>query len=214
MEADFSIDLGPDAPALELPWHDPDGRWRYFPLRGPVPGEGCGGQTAPLDLIPEARDFPALRHFLERANSPQSAWESAKCGVWAEAVHPTENLFGALGEQGFEHGSYVDVVLAAERAALRDSLRAHEQWARQMAAMLEEETACEQSAAEIVVRRCYFHRATKSEEAPEESDAGYCLSIFVFGYGTDPEMALRSWECALNVAADCLLRLHPRAIAR
>ena len=33
MEAEFSVELGPDAPALELPWTSPDGKQRFFDLR-------------------------------------------------------------------------------------------------------------------------------------------------------------------------------------
>jgi hypothetical protein len=34
VEADDGLELGPDAPALELPWQDPEGRWKYYVLRG------------------------------------------------------------------------------------------------------------------------------------------------------------------------------------
>jgi hypothetical protein len=222
MEADYSIDLGPDSAALEVPWHDPEGRWHYVPLRGSPRGDNAAQcDRIPLDWIPEAQRFAALRRFLEQANSPQSAWESVKCGVWAAAAAAGGNPYGAP----CEHGCYVDVVLAlaspadtrpqgacagASCAELRDNLPAHEQWARQMAKMLEEDAECQQAAAEIVVRRCYFHRAGE----PEESDAGYCLSLFVFGYGPDADSALTRWERALEAAASCLLRVHPAASAR
>jgi len=40
MEADDAVELGPQAPALEVPWHDPEGRWNYVALRG---GAGAAG---------------------------------------------------------------------------------------------------------------------------------------------------------------------------
>ena len=150
MEADYSSDLGPGSAALELPWHDPEGRWHYVSLRGKAmePTAAMLAQNK-LDRIPEARRFPALRRLLEHANSPQSSWQSVKCGVWAEAAAPGKTLFG----EPFEHGSYVDLVLAAPRAKLRFSLAEHEHYARELAAMLEEEEAGAEATAAIVVRR-------------------------------------------------------------
>lgn len=207
MEADYSIDLGPTSAALELPWHDPEGRWHYVNLQSAETehGEATGTAAARkgIDLIPEAQRFPALRHFLEQANSQPSSWESAKCGVWAESTDPGQNAFG----RRLEHGSYVDLVLAASHAKLRLSLAEHERCARRWAAMLEEEDNDAEAVAEIVVRRCYFHRGSE----PSESDDGYCLSLFVLAYGPAPETALACWERALNSAAACLLRLHPGA---
>ena len=59
--------------------------------------------------------------FLLAANSPPSAWQTAKCGVWAEETEPAENLYDA----GFTHSSYVDLVLAEPAAELRGNLEAH-----------------------------------------------------------------------------------------
>ena len=36
MEADYSIELGPAAPALEIPWNDPEGQLHYLDLRAPA----------------------------------------------------------------------------------------------------------------------------------------------------------------------------------
>lgn len=33
MDVDFTIELGSDDPALEVPWADPDGRLRYHNLK-------------------------------------------------------------------------------------------------------------------------------------------------------------------------------------
>ena len=58
-------------------------------------------------------------------------------------------------------------------------------------------------AAEIVVRRCYFHPAGNAEE----SDAGYCLTLFLIGYGTTEAKAAECLAAAMGVAAECLVQL-------
>ena len=143
MEADYSIELGPAAPALEIPWSDPDERLHYLDLRR---------QPDSIADIPEAQQFPALRHFLIEANSPLSAWQTAKCDVWTDETEAAENLYDA----GFEQSCYVDLVLAEQAAPLRECLELHQLVAKEMAHMLAENEVLE-AFAEITVRRCYFH---------------------------------------------------------
>jgi hypothetical protein len=162
---------------------------------------GAGGLTmGNLDSIAEARRFPALRRFLATVNSQPSAWQTVKCDAWADATEPAANLYDA----GFAQNSYVDLVLAEDAAALRGCLEAHQQLAKQMAQALEADESLE-ALAEIVVRRCYFHPGTNLEE----SDAGYCLTLFLTGYGASPDEAAESWERTLEFAAECLLKLQP-----
>jgi hypothetical protein len=208
VDADYSVELGPEAPALELPWTDPEGRSHYVELRGSTGQTERNAACNPdgmadriTDTIPEARRFPALGRFLVAANSQPSAWQTAKCDVWADETDAMENLYNA----GFTHGSYVDMVLAEQAAALRTSMEEHQRLAKEMAQRLEENESLEASA-EIVVRRCYFHQAA----SPEESDAGYCLTLFLTGYGGSPVEAAECWERTLNFAAGCLLTLQPR----
>lgn len=191
MEADYSIELGPTAPALEFPWKDPAGRLHCFDLRT-EPGS--------IARLPEARQFPALRRFLIAVNSPPSAWQSAKCDVWREPAEAAENLYDA----GFVQNSYVDLLLAGEAGTWRENLEAHRFAASQLAQMLEANEALE-ALAEIVVRRCYFHRNANAEE----SEAGYCLTFFLTGYGATPARAAESWDCAMDFAAGCVLNLQP-----
>jgi hypothetical protein len=196
MEADYSVELGPEAPALELPWTDPEGRSQYVELRG------NGGLTdCDLDRIAETQRFPALRRFLADVNSQPSTWQTVKCDVWDDETESTENLY----DVGFTRGSYVDLVLAEQRAALRGCMEAHQQLAKELAHRLEANESLD-ALAEIVVRRCYFHHGTSLEE----SDAGYCLTLFLIGYGTSPDEAAECWEHTLEFAAGCLLKLQPR----
>jgi hypothetical protein len=214
MDADFSIEIGPTAPALELPWSDPSERLQYIDLRR---------DPHRVDDLPEARQFPALRAFLLTMNAQVSPWQTAKCDVWSEPANSSENLY--LAE--FSQGSYVDVVLAS-RSALRDSLDFHKAAARRMASMLEEHESVA-ATIEIVVRRCYFHReseagivatpntaqstehedannaAQEAELSAADSDAGYCLTLFLTGWGRSQAEASVHWEQALELLSECLL---------
>jgi hypothetical protein len=222
MDADYSVELGPTAPALEIPWQDPEGRLHYVDLRtGPVSMESMvepsierGTELTTergteldaernLERIPEAQQFPAMRRFLIELNSPQTAWQTAKCDVWSGEAAAAENLYDA----GFSQGCYVDVVLAAQSAALRGSLEVHQQTAKEIAQRLEANDALDASA-EIVVRRCYFHRCIEGV-AEEESEAGYCLTLFLTGFGSSTEEAAQCWERAMEFAAGCWLTLQP-----
>jgi hypothetical protein len=191
MEADHSLELGPAAPALEIPWKDPEGRLHYVDLR-------C--QPEAIEHIPEALQFLALRRFLLVVNATPSAWQTAKCDVWLDETEPAENLYDA----GFEQGCYVDLVLAEPAAALREDLEVHQLAAKEMAQMLDGNEALE-ALAEIVVRRCYFHGSTGAEE----SDPGYCMTLFLTGYGATPSKAAECWDRAMEFAAACVLRLLP-----
>ncbi|MDR3764878.1 MAG: hypothetical protein P4M01_12370 [Acidobacteriota bacterium] len=197
MDADFSIELGPTAPALELPWSDPAARVRYLDLRR---------EPARVDELPEAAQFPALRSFLLAVNSAASPWQSAKCDVWSEAAGAAENLYGAA----HACGSYLDIVLAGVTPA-RDNLTLHEAIARRIANRLEEHEALP-ATAEIVVRRCYFH-AESVTGVQDESTPGYCLTLFVTGWGDSLQEAAANWAKALECLAGCLLQ-PPTEVAR
>ncbi len=200
MDADYGVELGPTSPALELPWKDPEGRVQYVELRGGMERGVAGGVDCGVDHIPEARQFPALRRFLVDVNSPLSPWQTAKCDVWTCAVEAAENLYN----HEFAQSSYVDVVLAEEAAGLRGQLEVHLRLAKVLAQLLETDEALE-ATAEILVRRCYFHRGDEAEE----SDAGYCLTLWLTGYGASPAEADECWVRALELAAGCLLKPQP-----
>ncbi len=161
MDADYSVELGPEAPALEIPWHDPEGRLHYVELRSDSGSMDRDILNDPrlndvllnVARIPEARQFPALGRFLIAVNSPRAPWQTAKCDVWPDEAEAAENLYN----RSFEQSCYVDIVLAEQAAALRFSLEVHERLARELAQLLEANEALE-ATAEIVVRRCYFHR--------------------------------------------------------
>jgi len=205
MDADYSLELGPLAPALEIPWHDPEARLQYVELRGdPDSADRDALRIDALRIniarIPEARQFPALGRFLIAVNSPPSHWQSAKCDVWPDDTDAAENLY----DRGFEQSSYVDLVLAGQAAAWRPSLEVHQRLARELAQLLETNATLE-ATADIVVRRCYFHPRGKAAD----SDAGYCLTLFLSAYGSSPAEADACWERAIDFVTECVLKLGP-----
>ncbi len=206
MDADYSVELGPAAPALEIPWQDPEGRLHYVELRGDASSlvhniadhSIADHNVALINCIPEARQFPALGRFLIAVNAPESDWQTAKCDVWPDKAEAAENLY----RQGFEQSCYVDIVLAGGGAASRCSLETHQRLARELAQSLETNAALK-ATAEVVVRRCYYHHGNA-----EESDAGYCMTLFLSAYGASPAEAAECWERAMDFAAGCVLKLR------
>src|SRR5262250_3118090 len=87
MRADYSVELGADDPALEMPWRSDDGSVRYFNLK----------LHPDLVLnIPEARNHPELSSFLSRINAAEFPLETAKCDAWPSRELATEEeAFGA-----------------------------------------------------------------------------------------------------------------------
>lgn len=73
MDADFSVELGPDDPVLDFPWKDDSGRLAYFDLKR---------QPELIAQVEEAKTFPELGEFLRRVNGARSMLESAKCDAW------------------------------------------------------------------------------------------------------------------------------------
>jgi len=200
MDADYSIELGPTAPALEIPWEDPEGRLQYVTLRQEHSSAGREFAQNEVQRLPEVWQFPALGRFLVELNSPPSPWQTAKCDVWVNEADAAENLYSL----GFERSCYVDMVLAGQMKTLRASLRDHRRLASEIARLLETDEAMA-ATAEIVVRRCYFHQSGKADQSVE----GYCLTLFLTAYGASPQEATECWERAMQFAAECLLKVHP-----
>ena len=202
MDADYEVELGPEAPALEIPWEDPEGRWNYVDLRAEAGAAGPDWERnlkRTVDRIPETRQFPPLRRFLLAVHSPESAWQTANCSVWPEAAD-AGNPYNAA----FAHSSYLDLMLASQFAALRAELELHQRLAKELAAMLAADAGIE-AQAEVVVRRCYFHRGAITAE----SDAGYCLTLFLVGYGASAAKAAESLQRAMALATEALVKLQP-----
>ncbi len=200
MQAEYAIEVGGDAPALELPWASDDGAVRYFDLR-----------TRPELLleIAEAQRFRELGEFLAIVNSPTSLLGTAKCDVWAtHELSEEEAAFGA----SLKLASYVDLVFAH---AGRTSLPQHEEFARAICGLLSKAPEIP-SAAEFVIRRCYFHDAAAgARPGPPraDSDDGYCITFYLAGYADDEADARQRWTIGLKLVQNAILQLAPRSSA-
>ncbi|HEY3768986.1 MAG TPA: hypothetical protein VGN44_09950 [Candidatus Angelobacter sp.] len=156
MQADFSVELGREDPALELPWVSDDHSVRYHDLK----------QCPELALqIPEAVAHPELSAFLTRINAPDSPFATAKCDVWqSQEISPEEEIFGA--SQKFV--SYVDLVFMDE--AVRTALQRHEEFAEKLCLLLGRAPDVPASI-ELVIRRCYFHQRVERHSEVEQGSA-------------------------------------------
>jgi hypothetical protein len=191
MLADFSVELGPEDHALEVPWASPDGTQRYFNLK-----------TQPellLDVV-ETADNRELGEFLVAFNVPQSPLETAKCDTWFSGeIHPEEEVFGVP----VKFGSYVDLIFTdLERRA---SLSLHEELAKGVAGLLQRAPDFAASA-DFVVRRCYSHTSAD----PDESESGFCVTVYVSGFGGQEDEARKNWVIGLKVVQNALMQMLAR----
>lgn len=185
MDADFSIELGHDDPTLDFPWSDPDGKLHYYDLKR---------RPELLAEIGEIAQFSELAEFLRAVNSSISVVESAKCDVWVtDELAPEEEIFGASNKCV----SYVDMVFSRDER--RESFPSHEHFAKRLVELLRR-TPETPSAAEVFVRRCFFH-------ANEEVREGCYFTVYVTGYGQDEAQARQSWGIALRLTANAVLQL-------
>ncbi|HXB20956.1 MAG TPA: hypothetical protein VNV88_06220 [Candidatus Solibacter sp.] len=187
MQVDYSIELGPEDPALELPWTSEDGAVRYYDLK----------RHPDLVLnIEEARNHRELSEFLSRINAASSPLQTAKCDAWfSEELFPEEEIFGAA----CKFVSYVDLLFMASE--LQSSLEKHEALAQDLYYLLQR--APEMAAAvEFSVRRCYYR-----VEGSEDSMDGFHITAYVTGYGDSQEEAMQRWGIALKLLQHALVQV-------
>ncbi|HET8891130.1 MAG TPA: hypothetical protein VFQ41_19660 [Candidatus Angelobacter sp.] len=154
MQADFSVELGRDDAALELPWSFADPAVRYYDLKK---------HPELLREIPEAVAHPELGAFLARINAAGFPLATAKCDAWASReVTPEEEIFG---DRKFV--SYVDLIFEDETQ--RCSFERHEAFAKNLCRLLSQ-TPEIPAAVELVIRRCYYHGKSFGAEAADAAE--------------------------------------------
>jgi len=196
MHADWSLELGREDEALEFPWAslDADGP-RYYDLKR--------NPDLMVD-VPEAYHPVEMGEFLSSANSSSSIFETVKCDVWfTEELSEEEEIFGAACKAA----SYVDVIFTDNER--RFDQHAHEQLAQRICKLLSLVPEIS-AAAELALRRCYFHRAG---DVAADSDPGFYLTIYVSGYGDDSAEAWQRWGIAMKLVENALLQLSAQARA-
>ena len=187
MDADFSVELGAEDETLALPWSSEDGRLRYYDLKR---------QPDLLLYIDEAARWQEMGEFLAQVNSAASRLQSAKCDVWfTTKLNQDEAVYGAAGK----FASYVDLLFSAE--APRFSFAQHEDWVQRLSKLLGRAPQIS-SAAEFIIRRCFYAQA--AEDAPRE---GFYVTFYLFGYGDDQDDARRRWGIGLKLVGNAILQL-------
>jgi len=187
VHADFSVELGAEDAALELPWSSPDGAQRYYDLKR---------RPELLLEIREAHDNRELAEFLVTTNSAVSMLETAKCDTWlANELSEAEQVYGAT----WKFGSYVDLVFSEREPRFR--LPEHEAFADRLVKLLARAPEIS-AAAEFAVRRCYYHPAGGGD-----SETGYYLTFYLYGYGDDEDEARRRWNIGLKLVENALVQL-------
>ncbi len=177
MDADFSVELGPEDETLEMPWAGSEDGPKHYDLKQ---------HPNLLELIEEARRVPELKQFLRAMNSPGVPVETAKCDVWSSSeMTPEEEIFGAA--QKF--CSYIDILFTKDSA--RFSLREHEQFARRLTELLTK-AADLPASAEFLIRRCYYHGDLGTRD-------GCYVTFYLFGYADDELQARQRWVIALEL---------------
>jgi hypothetical protein len=151
MQADFSVELGRDAPALEIPWHSNDPHVRYYDLKKPP-------ELVPQ--IPEAVAYPELASFLSRINATGFPMATAKCDVWSSSqIAPEEEIFG---DRKFV--SYIDLVFVDQEDQC--SFGKHEAFVKELCRLLSHAPEIA-ATVELVIRNCYYHQKEFFEKSGE-----------------------------------------------
>jgi len=221
MQADFSVELGREAPALEIPWRSDDPSVRYYDLKS---------HPELVQLIPEAVAYPEMGSFLSRINAAGFPLATEKCDVWSSSkVAPEEEIFG---DRKFV--SYIDLVFVDQGD--RCSFEKHEAFAKELCRLLS--YAPEIAATvELVIRHCYYRQGSTVqpqemvweqdtqlqsddncslkknpiEEDPAPSSTGFCITAYVTGFGDAEHEPTRLWVIGLNLLQHAIVQLNRNA---
>jgi hypothetical protein len=208
MDADWSVELGPDAPTLAVPWTSDDGRLRFYDLRA---------QPELLLYIEEAARSAELGEFLAALNSTHSCVQTAKCDVWfSRELSEVEAIYGA----SCKFGSYIDLIFTAHEA--RASVAEHEQLAKRLCELLRKAPEIS-AAAEFIVRRCHYEISLADPPLPlpvlerQREDAefaeGFYVTFYLFGYDDEEADARRRWSIALRLIGNAILQVSAEIAA-
>jgi hypothetical protein len=186
MQADFSVELGPDDPTLEFPWTAAEsGGPCYYDLKA---------HPERLALISEASANPPLAEFLTAINSRSAIFHTAKCDAWQSLdLNPDEDVFEAT----VKFVSYIDLVYASDQ--LRYSFEQHENLVQRLTQLLHAAPEIP-AAAELIVRRCFYHLDSGAVRD------GLYITLYVSGFGDDDGQARQRWTIALKLVENALLQ--------
>ena len=190
MQTEVSVELGAEDDSLEIPWASPDGEVRYYDLRR---------RPELLLNVSETHHNRELGEFLASISSDHSVLETAKCDTWlSNEMTEEESIYGA----SWKFGSYIDLIFNDPGPRL--SRERHEEFADSTSRLLRRVPEIP-AAAELVVRRCYYHDPDAADG--EASESGYYVTFYLYGYGDDEIEARQRWAIALKVVENALLQL-------
>jgi len=193
MDATVSVELGAEDAQLEVPWQAGD--LRYYDLKR---------HPELLLEVPESHNRE-MAEFLTAMNSALSMLETVKCDTWlSDQMEAQEAVYAAT----WKFGSYVDLIFTDAR--LRAAFVAHENFAKRIARLLLRAPDIP-SAAEFIVRRCYYAAGAAGAGSQPGSDGdateGFYITFYLYGYGDDEDEARRRWGIALKMVENALLQL-------
>jgi hypothetical protein len=190
MDADWSVELGHDDPALEFPWSSPDGSQAYVDLLQ---------HPETIVYIPEATARPEIAESLLVINQTGLPWITVKCDVWQDDELGQAQLCADESVKS----SYIDLI--AQNPESRFSFERHEAWARAAARILSSDE-CDGISCEFIVRRCWYHEAGTTERS---STPGFYVTFYLFGCGRSPDEARAKWVSGLRQATTLLASSAP-----
>jgi hypothetical protein len=191
MDADWSVELGADDPALEFPWSSPDGTQQFVNL---------SQQPDAIATLPEVAAYPELIKVLSTLNGTLSPWLTAKCDVWIDDdLGQAEEIYDAR----LKVCSYIDLVRRNESE--RFSFEQHEKWVKSAALGLQTVGMDDPIACEFIVRRCWYHSSSGAKDEPKP---GFYLTLYSSGYGNDQTQACAMWAAGVKRSTGILLGLR------
>ncbi len=179
MEADWSIEIGADLPAIIVPW---DG---FVDLRQ---------NLSLVSRIEEAAGSSGLAQALIKLNQEPSPVFTSKCDLWPLSEDEIDPLEFDAGKQEAKLGiaCYVDIV--AREAGLFTSFTAMEAWVRAVTDELRQ-VSMPQSRAELVVRT-----------ANVDTLEGFAITLYVAACAATEIAARRILGAALEMAATITMK--------
>jgi hypothetical protein len=178
MEADWSVELGPELPEIHVPWEG------FVDLRLP----DLRQSSAELGAVAEAVRSPAIARALTILNGEASPVFTAKSDIWEMAGAEIDPFEFAASQQDARCGiaSYIDLV---ERSPTNvASFGFHEKRAKRLVDQLRE-LAVPNGRVDLVIRGARI-----------EGMEGYGITLYAAGCGGDSDRASTNWEAVLAAA--------------
>ena len=177
MEADWSVEIGGDAPVIDRDW----------------PGwVDLQGNPDAVESLPEVCAFPPLGQMLHAMLQRCTSLEPTKCDAWMEGPADPWEFDSEPENSVCVAACYLD--LLPLHLARWNAFAEVEEWVRAMTHQLGSRV-CRNARVELVVR-----------EASTLQDSGYGVAIYLAGCGASELAARTALEEVMQVATEVLCR--------